>query len=91
MFRCGKPWVGDVRWDAQVHPGRELALQEGLTAVCLLPLVRSERVLGVLGVGWLDNGSIAHDSFTEQDVDSMVQIAGQLAIAIDNAQSYRKI
>ncbi|WP_263352037.1 sigma 54-interacting transcriptional regulator [Acidicapsa acidisoli] len=86
VFRSGKPWVGDIRWDSQKHLGRELALQEGLTALCLLPLVRSEQVLGVLAVGRLRK-----HSFTQQDVDFMVQIAGQLAIAMDNALSYRKI
>jgi formate hydrogenlyase transcriptional activator len=83
VFRSGKPWVGDIRWDAQGHLGRELPLQEGLTALCLLPLVRPERVLAV--------GRLPKDSFTQQDVDFMVQIAGQLAIAMDNALSYRKI
>jgi len=86
VFRSGKPWVGDIRWDAQKHLGRELALQEGLTALCLLPLGRSERVLGILAVGRLRK-----HSFTQQDVDFMAQIAGQLAIAMDNALSYRKI
>ena len=86
VFRSGKPWVGDIRWETQEQLGRKLALQEGLTALCLLPLVRSERVLGVLAVGRQPK-----DSFTQQDVDFMVQIAGQLAIAMDNALSYRKI
>jgi formate hydrogenlyase transcriptional activator len=86
VFSSGKPWVGDIPWDAQEHLGRDFALHEGLRALCLLPLLRSERVLGVLVVGRL-----REDSFTQQDVDFMVQIAGQLAIAIDNALSYRKI
>jgi len=86
VFRSGKPWVGEVRGNAREDLSRDLALQEGLTALCLLPLVRSNRVLGVLAVGRL-----REDSFTQQDVDFMVQIAGQLAIAMDNALSYRKI
>jgi len=86
VFRSGKPWVGDIRWDTQEHLGPEIALQEGLKALCLLPLIRAERVLGVLAVGRLRK-----DSFTQQDVDFMVQIAGQLAIAMDNALSYQKI
>jgi formate hydrogenlyase transcriptional activator len=43
-------------------------------------------VLGILAVGRLRK-----HSFTQQDVDFMAQIAGQLAIAMDNALSYRKI
>jgi formate hydrogenlyase transcriptional activator len=51
-----------------------------------LPLVRGGRALGVLSVARLRK-----DSFTNQDVDFLIQIAGQIAIAIDNALSYRKI
>jgi formate hydrogenlyase transcriptional activator len=86
VFRSGEPWVGDFRNDAHEHLGRELALQEELTTLCLLPLIRLKRVLGVLAVGRLRK-----DAFTRQDIDFIVQIAGQLAIAMDNAQSYRKI
>src|SRR5579859_227761 len=91
VFRSGKSWMGDVRWDAQEHLGRELVLQEELRALCLLPLVRSGVVLGVLAAGRLGKDSSTQDSFTQQDIDFMVQIAGQLAIAMDNALSYRKI
>src|SRR5579859_844400 len=91
VFRSGKSWMGDVRWDAQEHLGRELVLQEELRALCLLPLVRSGVVLGVLAAGRLSKDSSTQDSFTRQDVDFMVQIAGQLATAMDNALSYRKI
>jgi formate hydrogenlyase transcriptional activator len=49
-------------------------------------LIRSNSVLGVLSVARLRK-----DSFTEQDVDFLLQIAGQIAIAIDNALAYRKI
>jgi formate hydrogenlyase transcriptional activator len=30
------------------------------------------------------------DSFTQQDVEFLLQIAGQVAIAIDNALAYRR-
>jgi formate hydrogenlyase transcriptional activator len=86
VFRSGKPWVGDITDQHPQYFGRQLAVQEGLKAVCLLPLVRCDRVLGVLAVARLRK-----DSFTEQEVDFLVQIAGQVAIAIDNAVAYRKI
>jgi formate hydrogenlyase transcriptional activator len=76
VFRTGKPWVGDTRDERY----------EGLQALCLLPLVRCGRVLGVLSVARL-----RRNSFTEEDVDFLLQIAGQVAIAIDNALAYRKI
>ena len=86
VFRSGKPWVGDITDQHPQYFGRQLAVQEGLKAVCLLPLVRCERVLGVLAVARLRK-----DSFTGQEVDFLVQVAGQVAIAIDNALAYRKI
>src|SRR5579862_1493909 len=87
VFRSGKPWVGDISLEDPQYFGRELVVvQEGLKALCLLPLVRCGRVLGVLALARLRK-----DSFTGQEVDFLVQIAGQVAIAIDNALAYRKI
>jgi formate hydrogenlyase transcriptional activator len=51
-----------------------------------MPLVRCGRTLGVLAVARLRK-----DSFAKPDVDFLLQIAGQISIAIDNALSYRKI
>ncbi len=41
--------------------------------------------------GVLSVARLRKDSFTDQDVDFLLQIAGQVAIAIDNALAYRKI
>jgi formate hydrogenlyase transcriptional activator len=86
VFSTRKPWIGDLSEERPQYFGRETALQEGFKALCLLPLVRGGRALGVLSVARLRK-----DSFTNQDVDFLIQIAGQIAIAIDNALSYRKI
>ena len=79
-FRTGTTWVGDIG----EHPPQPF--QEGVKALCLLPLVRCGRTLGLLAVARLRK-----DSFAKPDVDFLLQIAGQIAIAIDNALSYRKI
>ena len=86
VFRTGKPWIGDISEERSPKLGHKAALQEGLRALCLLPLVRCGRILGVLSVARLRK-----DSFTEQDVEVLLQIAGQVAIAIDNALVYRRI
>ena len=86
VFRTGKPWVGDISEDRSHYLGHEAAFQEGFRALCLLPLVRSNRILGVLSVARLRK-----DSFTARDVEFLLQIAGQVAIAIDNALAYRRI
>ena len=86
VFRTGKPWVGDLSQEASYDTGHKAALQEGLRAVCLLPLVRCDRVLGVLSVARLRK-----DSFPARDIEFLLQIAGQVAIAIDNVVAYRRI
>jgi formate hydrogenlyase transcriptional activator len=86
VFRTGKLWVGDLSEERPRYLDRSLTLQEGLQATCFLPLTRSQCVLGVLSVARLRK-----DSFTEQDVGFLLQIAGQIAIAIDNAITYRKM
>ncbi len=61
-------------------------LAEGIKSLCLLPLIVQDRVLGVLGLGR------THDeSFSEADVGFMRQVAGQVAIAIQNALAYTQI
>jgi formate hydrogenlyase transcriptional activator len=66
--------------------GPKVGARESFKALCLLPLTRCGRALGVLALAKLHSGS-----FAEQDVDFLLQIAAQIAIAIDNALAYRKI
>ena len=86
VYRTGKPWVGDIREEGANYLGHEAVVQEGLQSVCLLPLMRCGRILGVLSVARLRK-----DSFTSGDVKFLLQVAGQVAIALDNALAYRKI
>ena len=54
--------------------------------ICMLPLSRCDRALGVLCLVRLQK-----DAFTASDIEFLSQIAGQVAIAIDNAFAYRRI
>jgi formate hydrogenlyase transcriptional activator len=85
-LRTGTPWVGDISEQPPQYFRHGPPLHEGVKALCLMPLVRCGRTLGVLAVARLRK-----DSFAKPDVDFLLQIAGQIAIAIDNALSYRKI
>jgi formate hydrogenlyase transcriptional activator len=86
VLRSGKSWVGDVNELSKsgFHP--QVAIEEGLQTLCILPLSRGNRVLGVLCLARLQK-----NAFTQPDVDFLSQIAGQIAIAIDNALAYRQI
>lgn len=85
VFVTGKPWGGDTS-DITTYPGRHRAVQGRSMTYCSLPLTRCGRALGVLSVARLRSNSFAPD-----DVEFLIQIAGQIAIAIDNALAYQKI
>jgi formate hydrogenlyase transcriptional activator len=58
----------------------------GLKSICCLPLITRLQVLGTLNVG-----STREKAFSETDVDFLSQVAGQAAIAIENATTYQEI
>ena len=62
-----------------------IALEEGLESQCFIPLVNHGRARGVLAVGR------ATGSFTQDDVEFLSHVSGQLAIAIENALAYHEI
>jgi formate hydrogenlyase transcriptional activator len=86
VLRSGKSWVGDVGELPKLGVNYQIVLEEGLQTLCMLPLNRGSRVLGVLCLARLQK-----NAFTQPDVDFLSQIAGQIAIAIDNALAYRQI
>jgi formate hydrogenlyase transcriptional activator len=86
VLRSGKPWVGDVGELPKLGVSHQIVLDEGLQTLCMLPLSRGSRVLGVLCLARLQK-----NAFTQPDVDFLSQIAGQIAIAIDNALTYCQI
>jgi len=61
-------------------------LAEGVKSACFLPLVTQDRVLGTLNLVSRRKGA-----FGRQNVDLLQQMAGHVAIALDNALTYRKV
>jgi formate hydrogenlyase transcriptional activator len=59
---------------------------EGIKAVCLIPLVNRDRVVGILSI--LRTTEVP---FMPEDVDFLSRASGQIAIAIENALAYREI
>jgi formate hydrogenlyase transcriptional activator len=86
VFRSGKLWIGDVSELRNSGFDHRTAKVEGLETLCMLPLSRCNRVLGVLCLARLSK-----NAFTRQDIEFLTLIAGQVAIAIDNAFAYRQI
>ena len=59
---------------------------EEMRALCSIPLMSHDRVLGAL-----DLGSRDEDAFRPEEVELLGQVANQIAIAVENAQAYREI
>ncbi|MGC8549173.1 MAG: sigma 54-interacting transcriptional regulator [Acidobacteriaceae bacterium] len=59
---------------------------EGIQSQCFIPLVNRGHALGLLGLCQL-----TENSFSEEDAEFLGQVAGQIAIAVDNALAYREI
>lgn len=90
VFHSGKPWIGGVKIGGSLRPmaqpdTQDLEAISGLKSFCVLPLIRRNRVLGVLGLGRLQE-----TAFAQSDVDFLLQVAKQVAIAVENALEYSK-
>jgi formate hydrogenlyase transcriptional activator len=77
------PAVRAVR-SGEVVIGDETVKAGGPKVIAFVPLLGRNRVLGSLGVG-------RTDPFSPKDVIFLKQVAGQLAIAVENALAYAKI
>ena len=61
-------------------------LAEGISSACVVPLVSHERVLGTLAVA-----NLRGDAYTPEDAEFLGQVGTQIAIAVENALSYREV
>jgi formate hydrogenlyase transcriptional activator len=59
---------------------------EGIRSACFLPLITQDRVLGTLNLVSRQKGA-----FDPKHVDLLQQVGGHVAIALDNAMTYRKV
>jgi len=86
VFKTGKPFVVGTKADIVSEPSASLVRAEAIESCCALPLISRNGTLGVLIVA-----SRAVNSFSPEDVDFLMRVAGQVAIAIENALAYREI
>lgn len=62
------------------------AVKQGVRSTCTVPLIHQNRVLGAMTIA-----SKTEAAFTRDDGELLLQIAGQIAIAVENALAYREI
>src|SRR5437588_1455433 len=86
-FQTGKPMVIN-RLDEKTMPAEiyKKASAEGMNSICDLPLFSRDRMLGVLVMARREQ-----DSFDSGEVAFLLQVAKQVAIAVENALAYREI
>ncbi len=84
-FRTGEPIVGMVR-DLCNMVSDSPPIADGMKTGCVIPLVSRGRTHGVLLLGRRDDRS-----FSRENIEFLMQVAGQVAIALENALAYKKI
>jgi formate hydrogenlyase transcriptional activator len=87
VFSTGNPEVVN-RIDPSIdNPGVPTpAIAAGVKCVCYLPLASRGQILGVLILGRREE-----KVFTQDEVDFLMQMANQVALAVENALAYREI
>ena len=86
VFMAGKPVVVDLCSEQLAAYVSTEVRAEALESGCALPLISQGRTLGVLTLG-----SRVENSIRPEDVDFLMRVAGQLAIAIENRLAYREL
>ena len=72
--------------DEFISPTSRLLRDEGVRSVVCTPLITHDRVLGTISLA-----SLRDAAFQQGDVDLLVQVAGQVAIAVENALAFQEI
>jgi len=86
-FKSGKPIVVNRLDLAEISQEMYAkAIAEGLHSFCDVPLISKSRMLGVLAVAKREE-----NAFDSDEVSFLIQVANQVAIAVENALAYGKI
>ena len=86
VFRQGKPMIVNEIEEIRIYPEEyRRAVGESIQCGCLLPLINRNRVLGVLTLA-----RRAKECFDDDQVAFLMQVANQLALALENALVYEQ-
>jgi formate hydrogenlyase transcriptional activator len=78
--------IGPGDWQKYSSEIVKRSFEQGLRSSCSAPLLRHNRVIGAMTIA-----SKTEAAFTPNDGELLMQIAGQVAIAVENALAYREI
>ena len=86
-FRTMKPLALYSPFEAWLdNPVVQNRISEGFNSLCFLPLISRNRAIGTLNLGRLRG-----DTFTEEELYFLGQVASQIAIAVENTSAYHEI
>jgi formate hydrogenlyase transcriptional activator len=76
-------YIPDVTLDDRFPVIQPLLRANGIESMCILPLFTAQRDLGGLHFG-----SVRKNAYSPEDIEFMMQVARQVAVAVDNALNY---
>jgi formate hydrogenlyase transcriptional activator len=85
VFTTGKPRIFTLA-DLESLPESAFIRERGIRSVCSVPLATAQGILGTL-----DLGAFASNVFSADQFPLLTRVAGQIAIAVQNACSYERI
>jgi formate hydrogenlyase transcriptional activator len=87
VFQSGKLWAGSVEEACVLFPNPcPVMLAAGFKTECMLPILGRHRILGTLGLG-----RHADSPYGKDELDFLMQVSRQIAIAVENALAYEEI
>jgi formate hydrogenlyase transcriptional activator len=83
----GEPkFLNEAEMESDATDACKRLYAEGIRSICALPLRSRQQIIGTLNIG-----SLSPNFFNDEDQPFLMQLAGQAAIALDNASSYRRV
>ncbi|HYT56063.1 MAG TPA: sigma 54-interacting transcriptional regulator [Verrucomicrobiae bacterium] len=70
----------------QQYPNDRRHLADGIYSYCVVPLIIRGKSIGTLNVG-----SRTRNQYSERDLEFLQEVASQVALAVENMQSYQEI
>jgi len=87
VFQTGQLWAGSVEEACVLFTNPcPVMLTAGFKSSCMLPIRGRHRVMGVLGLG-----RHADSPYGRDELDFLMQVSMQIAIAVENALAYEEI
>jgi len=72
--------------EEQQYPNDRRHLADGIYSYCVVPLIIRGKSIGTLNVG-----SRTRNQYSERDLEFLQEVASQVALAVENMQSYQEI